>query len=552
MVLVPSLSLLRQFRREWLEASDPVRPILDLCVCSDVTVAGGHHRGYRDDLIERAADLGVPVTADPAMIAAFLSGPGRRIVFGTYQSSSKIAEAMEDLGVPSFDLVVADEAHRLAAGTDRTFATVLDGSRIRSARRLFATATPRIVAPALKRRALEAELDIASMDDPAVFGEVAHHLGFGQAIAEDLLADYRVVVLVTNDSDVAQLVAERRLVAPSGVKEITDAATLAAISGTVRAFGELELRRVISFHRTIERARSFVDSEALPATTANGGFNKLAASFVSGAMSSGERAEKLDALRAEGDQPRLIANVRCLAVGVDVPALDGVVFVDPRWSPIDVVQAIGRVIRKSPGKALGTILIPVVAPDGTDPNEVLESSVFEVVWSVVRALRSHDERLADELSGARVSVGRTGRVNRSSFLEDHFGVLDLPIEIDRAQFDEAIELRIVEAGSFSFDEGLGLLLRFAEREGHARVQPLHVEDGARLGVGSTYAGTSTVEARCRLLVSLRSRLSRAGPGGRGTTASRKGSRRSGLSSLGRATPGCHSATAKPVCRSAHG
>lgn len=145
LVLVPSLSLLRQFRTEWLEtdAQDPL--LVDLCVCSDVTVAGGR-RGRVDELEERAADLGVPVTTDPARIAAFLAGSGRRVIFATYQSSPQIAAAMNDPSVPVFDLVVADEAHRLVAGTDRAFATVLDENRIRARRRLFATATPRYLA----------------------------------------------------------------------------------------------------------------------------------------------------------------------------------------------------------------------------------------------------------------------------------------------------------------------------------------------------------------------------------------------------------------------
>jgi superfamily II DNA or RNA helicase len=499
LVLVPSLSLLRQFRREWLEAADPSGPIYDLCVCSDTTVAGGHVRGYGDDLTERAADLGVPVTTDPETIATFLRGGGRRLVFGTYQSSDRIADAMTHSDVPPFDLIVADEAHRLAAGTDRTFATVLDGSRIRAHRRLFATATPRIVTAAVRQRAANDEVAVASMDDRAIFGAVAHRLSFGQAIAEDLLSDYRVVVLVTEDSEIARLVSERRLVDPSDAGAVTDAATLAAMSGTARAFGQLSLRRVISFHRTISRARSFASSSGLPLSAAQVGLSNVSAVHVSGAMTSGERAERLDMLRDAGDRPRLVANVRCLAEGVDVPALDGLVFVDPRWSPIDIVQAVGRVIRKAPNKSVGTILIPIVAPVDGDPVAMLEASAFEPVWSVVRALRSHDNRLSEELSAARLALGRVGRVERPSFLDDHFTVLDLPLSVDRARFNDAIRIQVVRSGSASFEEGLGHLLAFVELHGHGRV-PRSWNDPTGFPLGG-WATERRVEYRRRTLPS---------------------------------------------------
>lgn len=479
LVLVPSLSLLRQFRREWLEAADPGRPIFDLCVCSDVTVAGGHVRGYADDLIERATDLGVPVTADPATIAAFLRGGGRRVVFATYQSSARIAEAMSAEEVPVFDLVIADEAHRLAAATDRSFATVLDGSRIRARRRLFATATPRILTSALRRRAAEEDLEVVSMDDPAIFGEIAHRLSFGQAIAEDLLADYRVVVLATSDAVIAGLVEERRLVT-SGDEPVTDAATLATLAGVRRSVAALGLRRLISFHRTIRRAEVFAEAAGVTRSSTE---PSIDASFVSGAMTAGDRAMRLDRLTRSGENAVLLANARCLTEGVDVPGLDGVVFVDPRWSPIDIVQAVGRVIRRADGKRIGTIVIPVVVPETGDPDVILERSGFATVWAVVRALRSHDDRLAEELSEARMALGRTGRVMHASFLQDHFGMLDLPLTIDPGQFADAINLRIIDAGSFAFEEGLGRLETYAASVGHSSPpRGSRTDDGFALGL----------------------------------------------------------------------
>jgi superfamily II DNA or RNA helicase len=483
LVLVPSLSLLRQFRREWLEASDPAKAFRDLCVCSDITVAGGHTRGLRDDLKERAADLGVPVTTSPTEIAAFMRGPGRRVVFATYQSSPRVAEAMADQAIPAFDLVIADEAHRLAAPVERSFGTILDDARIRASRRVFTTATPRYLAPRVIRRAAEEDVAVVSMDDPEIFGAVAHRLTFGQAIAQDLLSDYRVVVLATDDAEVAQLIGSRRFVRAGEDAPVTDATTLATLVGVARAVDDLALRRLISFHRTIERARTFARSAATD-RLASGGI-RLQAAYVSGDMTAGERAQRLDELRRADGHAVLLANARCLTEGVDVPALDGVVFVDPRWSPIDIVQAVGRVIRKSPDKTIGTIVIPVLVPDHADAEAVLADSAFDIVWSVVRALRSHDERLAEVLTGARTELGRTGKSRSRAFLGAHFGVLDLPTALDSRRFAEAIELRIVEAGSFSFDEAAGQVAAFAAQYGHTRVPQGHHVDGRDLGAWVT-------------------------------------------------------------------
>lgn len=316
------------------------------------------------------------------------------------------------------------------------------------------------------------------MDDRAVFGEVSHRLTFGRAIEQDLLSDYRVVVLATTDTEAADLIDTRRLVETQEMP-LVDAATLATLGGVARAVDELGLRRLISFHRTIDRARSF--AVLLGAAHADWA-QPIDAAFVSGQMTAGDRSSRLDRLRRGDDRPALVANARCLTEGVDVPALDGVVFVDPRWSPIDIIQAVGRVMRKAENKGVGTIVVPVVVRDGADADAILDDSAFEIVWSVVRALRSHDERLAEILMDARTELGRRGRVPPWDFLRDRFTVLDIPRSIDARAFREAISLRIVDAGSLGFDEAMGRLLAFAEEHGHSRVPQGRSEpDGFRLG-----------------------------------------------------------------------
>ena len=190
---------------------------------------------------------------------------------------------------------------------------------------------------------------------------------------------------------------------------------------------------------------------------------EIVASHVSGEMSVGQRNTRLDQLRnIEPGQHGVLANARCLSEGIDVPALDGVAFIDPRRSQVDIVQAVGRAIRLSQDKTVGTILIPVYITNTDDPDTALTESEFEPVWAVINALRSHDNDLADQLDTIRTQLGRTGTI---AALPDRI-VLDLPASID-TDFTTALNTRLLERCTSNFEYGLGLLQRFAEREGHA-------------------------------------------------------------------------------------
>ena len=199
LVLLPSLTLLSQLANEWTASAD--EPFAFLPVCSDETVAQGV-----DSAVMFASDLQYPATTDPDKIADFLRLPGRRVVFSTYQSSPQIAAAQIDLSVPGFDVVFADEAHRCAGKVSSDFGTVLDAEQIRAAKRLFMTATPRTFSTRVTRQAAQEGLDVASMDDASVFGPVLHRLSFSQAIREDLLTDYQVVVVLVEDARVHELI----------------------------------------------------------------------------------------------------------------------------------------------------------------------------------------------------------------------------------------------------------------------------------------------------------------------------------------------------------
>jgi predicted helicase len=370
LVLVPSLSLLKQSLREWLL----VGPFDYLAVCSDDTVAPDD----TDAMVSTTTELGVPVTTDTAMIAAFLRKRGTRVVFATYQSSRRIAEAQTG-GVPRFDLVVADEAHRCAGPQAGVFATVLDTRRIKAAQRVFMTATPRYFTGRVQHEAKEADWEVASMDDKEKFGPVLHRLSFAQAIDQDLLSDYQVVVVGVTDESYRDL-AERGVFVTTDGEAITDARTLARQIGLLRAMRKHDLHRVVSFHSRIASASRFASrvlevAAWMPRSRRPTG--RLWAEHVSGKMTSGERETKLNRLRAVGEGERgLLTKAHCLAEGVDVPALDGVAFIDPRRSQVDVVQAVGRAIRKVDDKMLGTIVIPVLIDENSDPEEALASSDF--------------------------------------------------------------------------------------------------------------------------------------------------------------------------------
>ncbi len=481
LVLVPSLTLLSQTVSEWL--ANTHRPLAYLPVCSDETVDRG-----ADAATMFTSDLAFPVTTDPDGIASFLRKHGPRVVFSTYQSSPRIAQAQKANRVPAFDLVIADEAHRCAGVVAPGFGTVLNGE-IRARKRLFMTATPRTYTARVKAKAEEADIEVASMDDTTTFGPVAHRLSFGEAIRKNLLIDYRVVVVGINDPTYKKMVDQRRIV-ETDTDIRTDAKTLARHVAVAKAIRDWGLRRTITFHSRIKAAKDFANllprvvEWMLPRHRPD---VELVCDYVSGEMSVGERNTRLNRLRETGDgQSGLLANARCLSEGIDVPSLDGVAFVEPRRSEVDIVQAVGRAIRLSDDKTTGTIIVPVFISDTDNPDTVLSASEFAPVWSVIRALRSHDDELGQALDALRTQLGHTGS---ASELPPKIH-LDLPGDLP-VGFVDAFETRLVEATTANWDFNYGLLQRFVEREGHCRVPRRHVAlfEGGDLALGN-WCGTN--------------------------------------------------------------
>jgi predicted helicase len=251
LVLVPSLNLLSQTLREWTFACNT--PFNFLCVCSDQSVV---KRGNEDEVIILPKDAPFPVTSDTQDISNFLKGTGHKIIFSTYNSSPLISESQSNPEVPKFDLVIADEAHCCAGKVETEFATVLDGNKIRAKKRLFVTATPRTYSVSLKKSASEKGVEITDMSDEEVFGKNFYKLKFGAAIERGLLTDYQVIIIGVDDPMIGEWIEKRKLV-QTNTGDITDAESLANQIGLIKAIKKYDLRRMISFHSSVARAKDF-------------------------------------------------------------------------------------------------------------------------------------------------------------------------------------------------------------------------------------------------------------------------------------------------------
>lgn len=384
LVVIPSLALLSEFLSEWRTQSG--LPFDYLVVCSDDDVT----EEYSDGIVIN--DDSTFVTTDPIRIANFLEGGGeRRYVFSTYHSIHRISQALEVIPEISFDMVVADEAHRCAGRHEAHFTMLLDCTAIRAQRRLFVTATPRIYA--------EKDAAAFSMDNEAHFGKVMHVLPFRKAIQDGLLCDYKVVVVGIRPSELPWL----QLDDPRYDTILKQVALL-------RGIHDCNITRLLTFHSTIERMVDFVsdlDERVAPrALGAVGSSKRTLTTIVTGHMPMSYRLEQLRELAEPPPNVcRTIANCSCLSEGIDVPSLDGIAYVDPKSSVISIVQSLGRVMRLDENKVLGTVIIPVIVPEDADPETVIRHNSFGTVWHVMEALRSCDDEFKAVVDRLREGSG---------------------------------------------------------------------------------------------------------------------------------------------------
>lgn len=470
--LSPSISLVSQSLTEWTrEAEVPFRAF---AVCSDSKV------GKRKDPFEdiRVHDLAYPATTDPVKLAQAVQAHAsarRKVIFSTYQSIEVLHEAQIHHGLPEFDLVICDEAHRTTGVTpsgeaDSAFVAVHRPDYLLARKRLFMTATPRIYADSAKSKAKENDLQVYSMDDPAIYGPEFHRLGFGEAVKKGLLSDYKVLVLVMDQQDIS-----RRfpfLLGHEGEElKLPDAAKIIGcwngLSKRVldRSHEEnltdpIPMRRAVAFARSIADSRQISDQFDHIVTQYLDSFDpheeiresplKCEVNHVDGTFNILLRNSLLDWLKSDSgpNSCRILSNARCLSEGVDVPSLDAVIFLNPRDSVIDVVQSVGRVMRKSPDKEYGYIILPIATTWDMEPEEALDNNEnFRVVWTVLQALRAHDERLNAEINKIELNKKESDRIQVIGLKEAAPPKPGLPLTLDDQDIDqwkEAIYARIVK------------------------------------------------------------------------------------------------------------
>ena len=344
LVAVPSLALIRQSVTDWTREFLAHDQIPDwICVCSDEIVGNLE----RDEFVGEVYDLGLPTHTNPKEIALRLRVPSKdsKIVFTTYQSSHRLAAAAQRAGI-SFDLAILDEAHKTVGARSKQFATLLRDNKLKVRRRLFMTATERVFRGNSD--------DVLSMNNERDYGKCFFEMSYKEAIRQRIISDYKILTVTVSDERIRQLIADNRIL-DLNVRHLDEADAQSAAAGIAlkRVFKGHRVKHAISFHRSIRAADRFREQQdALNGLGSLG--PKTANLHISSKKTAGERS---DLLRQLVDHRRsLMTNARCLTEGVDVPAIDCVLFADPKQSRIDTVQAAGRALRRYPGKEYGYIL----------------------------------------------------------------------------------------------------------------------------------------------------------------------------------------------------
>ena len=440
--LVPSIALLGQTLREWTADSDePIKPI---CICSDSKITKKTNKDDDSDSTS-VIDLAMPASTDVNNIIRQFrriketNKKGMTVVFSTYQSIDVIAEAQKSMDADInavFDLIICDEAHRttgvkLADEDSSAFIKVHDNDFLQSKKRLYMTATPRLYSDDSKSKAAQNDALICSMDDEDYYGKEIYRIGFGEAVERDLLTDYKVLILTLSDKDIPislqNSLAKDKEVSTDDLSKLIGC--INALSKQIAGDDELikvsdpkPMKRAVAFCQNIKISKNITDT-----------FNKVSDEYIDtldeqkkeeivsveskhidGSMSAPQRDELLGWLKADNTEPndcRVLTNVRCLSEGVDVPSLDSVLFLSARNSQVDVVQSVGRVMRKAPNKKYGYIIIPVVIPSDVEPSKALDdNNRFKVVWTVLNALRAHDARFTATINQIELNKKKPSQI----------------------------------------------------------------------------------------------------------------------------------------------
>lgn len=426
--LVPSISLLNQTLTEW--ASQIQYPFNVFAVCSDPKAS----RKKDDDSAESLTDTIIPATTNVKRLLyqyQAMQKDGRlNLFFSTYQSIDVVSDFQKQSGI-FFDLTICDEAHRttgvsLSAQDESSFTKVHSDDNIRTGKRLYMTATPRIYAEETKKKAQEKTAVLCSMDDISLYGREFYKLGFSQAVSMGLLSDYKVIILAVDETYAANKLQKKitektsELTLDDGVKILgclNGLSKKTIFSGDEDYFANdpLPMKTAVAFNSSIKASQQFCSLvREIQAELHDDSFVHVELRHVDGKQNALERKDHIDWLKEPAPEHtcRILSNARCLSEGIDVPALDAVIFLNPRNSIVDVIQSVGRVMRKAEGKKYGYIILPIGIPAGKEPSEALnDNKKYKVVWDILRALRSHDDRFNNTINKIELNRKKPSQIN---------------------------------------------------------------------------------------------------------------------------------------------
>ena len=465
LVLLPSLALLRQVLHEWLHESS-LPSLAYLCVCSDPTVKDGS-----DSISTAQSDLDFQVSTKAASVRDFLDAPfsGTKVVFSTYQSARVVGAALKP--GEAFDLAVFDEAHKTAGSEGRNFAFALEDAKLPIRKRLFLTATPRHYNPHQQDREGDVQL-VFSMDRPAVYGPQAYCLTFADAALRGIICGYKVIIsVITSEMVTNELLSRGDVLVNGDPVRARQVANQIALRDAVEKYGA---SKAFTFHRTVASAASFVADGSEGIRTHLPEFETF---HVNGTMPTARREREMRDFRAAACG--VMSNARCLTEGVDVPAVDMVAFLSPRRSRVDIVQATGRAMRRSPGKTIGFVLVPLYVEQaaGESVEAAVDRAEFDEVWEVLQSLQEQDDVLAEVIREMCEQRGQTKGFDDSRFRE-RIEIVGPAMNLEALQ--NAITTACLDTLGSNWDEMYGQLKAFGELHGHCRVTAWET-DVPRLG-----------------------------------------------------------------------
>ena len=427
--LVPSIALASQSLTEW---SAQCRYGFDAAVvCSDNKASKG----------ENSVELGFPSTTDVNRLVSWYNAVGNNdrplnFIFSTYQSIDVVSNFQKESGI-EFDLIVCDEAHRTTGVTlsdedESHFVKVHDNDFIKAKKRLYMTATPRIYADTAKMKVDEANAYLCSMDDESIYGPEFHKLGFGDAVKYGLLTDYKVLVLAVDEDYVSRELQDLLTDGNHEIKLEDSVKIMGCWNGLskISLFDDqqsfstdpLPMKRAVSFCNTIADSKRIVAmfnviQEHVKGDKYNPETDKLvniSIEHVDGTFNALEKKDKINWLKDNIDDNdcRILTNARCLSEGVDVPALDAVMFLNPRSSMVDIIQSVGRVMRRSEGKKYGYVILPIGVSANENPEDALDNNEkYKMVWQVLQALRAHDDRFNNTINKVELNKKKPDQID---------------------------------------------------------------------------------------------------------------------------------------------